>query len=116
MLAKLQEFFAIMPVMDRQEFFRFLLTGNEGSIALNRLTICVNDDNELKVMWEQNDRRIVDIKAIAIQDSIFTDDGFEKSVQFILERMPSRMIKVQVEPHLHVEFGPFFESCDECDE
>jgi hypothetical protein len=118
LLNKLQEFLAITPVMDKQEFLRFVLTEGEEGVTLNKLMLYVSDYPELKVVWEQNERSIVDIKPIAIQDIVLTDDGFEKSIQFVLERMPSRVIKVQIEPHLHVEFGLFWETCDEdeCDE
>jgi hypothetical protein len=113
MFNKLQEFFAVEPVMDNREFHHFTLV-EEGS---GTLIVSVSEYQDLKVTWEQNGKSMMDIKNIAISDSVLIDDGFEKSVQFVLERMPSRMIKVQVEPSLHVEFGLYWESCDdECDE
>lgn len=42
-------------------------------------------------------------------------DEDEEGIQFVLERMPSRMIRLQLKPYLALEMGPYWEVCDDCE-
>ncbi len=72
--------------------------------------------DDLTICWEKNGEEIFNVQSIGISNTIITDDECETSIQFVLERQPSRMFKAQLKPNLHISFELYYEICEDCDE
>ena len=63
-----------------------------------------NEYDEVKITLYKDGMPISTMQRIAIS-----------KVEFVLERMPSRMIRLQLKPSLALEMGPYWEVCDDCE-
>ncbi|MGE6536667.1 DUF3979 family protein [Bacillus luti] len=72
-----------------------------------------NEYDEVKITLYKDGIPISTMQRIAISKVELDEE--EEGIQFILERMPSRMIRLQLKPHLALEMGPYWEVCDDCE-
>lgn len=111
LIKELHAFFQQKVEVDKKGWVHFIWTEGEDTITLS-----ADEWNELNISWEKNSSEIVNVQNIAISNVFIIDDEFDTSLQFILERQPSRMFRVQLKPSLHVSFEMHFEVCEDCDE
>ncbi|MFD3445896.1 DUF3979 family protein [Microbacteriaceae bacterium 4G12] len=119
----LQSFFGGSPKQDRRNFYRYSLKeeGNNYTVCQSEeaegsiLHISYNEDHEFRLVWSKDGNPIMTIQPIGVRSVIPVQDDEEESLEFILDRMPSRMIKVQLKPFFAVEMGIHWEVCDDCD-
>lgn len=72
-----------------------------------------NEYDEVKITLYKDGIPITTMQRIAISKVELDED--EEGIQFVLERMPSRMIRLQLKPYLALEMGPYWEVCDDCE-
>ncbi|EMI9088400.1 MULTISPECIES: DUF3979 family protein [Bacillus] len=72
-----------------------------------------NEYDEVKITLYKDGMPISTVQRIAISKVELDED--EEGIQFVLERMPSRMIRLQLKPYLALEMGPYWEVCDDCE-
>ncbi|WP_028399989.1 DUF3979 family protein [Ectobacillus panaciterrae] len=123
----LQTFFKASPKQDQRNYFRYLLIEEDGKYAIcesasesedsakSSISLSYNEENELKLVWHKGGRPIVTVQNIAVGKVAVTKDEDEESLQFVLERMPSRMVKVQLKPFFAVDLSMYWEVCEDCD-
>ncbi|MBO9128169.1 DUF3979 family protein [Bacillus sp. 165] len=128
MHSELTQFFGQQPVQDGKRYYHFVIKETKDTYSVdtvlsadkvtteNGILTSYNDENELKILWNKDGRSIMTIKNIQIQRCIGWKEEEEHSIEFILERMPSRMIKLQLKPFLAMEFGMYWEVCEDCEE
>ncbi|CAM4174386.1 hypothetical protein BAMA_19590 [Bacillus manliponensis] len=116
-------FFQIPPQTDGRSGWKYYIEERKGAYSIvdtlsttnKSIELWFNEDNEMRVTLYDKENPIVTVQRIAVQkvDLIIEDD--EISIQFVLDRMPSRMIRLQMKPFLAIEMGLYWETCDECD-
>lgn len=116
-------FFQVSPKTDERDGFRYYIEEKNGtyatmdtlSVTHKSVELWFNEDNEMRVVLYDKGQPLVTVQRIAVQkvETIIEDD--EMSLQFVLDRMPSRMIQLQVKPFFAIEMGLYWEVCDECD-
>jgi hypothetical protein len=79
------------------------------------IRIILNEDEEFSIDLYENNKNLFSFKRAQYHRMIPIRDEEEYSIQFVLERWQSRMIKVQWKPYLHIEFGLYYEVCEDCD-
>ncbi|MGF9992742.1 DUF3979 family protein [Bacillus mycoides] len=72
-----------------------------------------NEYDEVKITLYKDGSAITTMQRIAISKVELDEE--EDGIQFVLERMPSRMIRLQLKPYLAVEMGPYWEVCEDCE-
>ena len=72
-----------------------------------------NEYDEVKITLYKDGIPITTMQRIAISKVELDED--EEGIQFVLERMPSRMIRLQLKPYLALEMVPYWEVCDDCE-
>ncbi len=72
-----------------------------------------NEYDEVKITLYKDGIPITTMQKITISKVELDED--EEGIQFVLERMPSRMIRLQLKPYLALEMGPYWEVCDDCE-
>ncbi len=72
-----------------------------------------NEYDEVKITLYKDGMPISTMQRIAISKVELDEE--EEGIQFVLERMPSRMIRLQLKPYLAIEMGPYWEVCDDCE-
>ncbi|PGM96722.1 DUF3979 family protein [Bacillus cereus] len=72
-----------------------------------------NEYDEVKITLYKDGSPITTMQRIAISKVELDEE--EEGIQFVLERMPSRMIRLQLKPYLAVEMGPYWEVCEDCE-
>ncbi|ARJ21686.1 DUF3979 family protein [Bacillus mycoides] len=72
-----------------------------------------NEYDEVKITLYKDGSPITTMQRIAISKVELDEE--EDGIQFVLERMPSRMIRLQLKPYLAVEMGPYWEVCEDCE-
>ncbi|MFK4376691.1 hypothetical protein ABH948_002087 [Bacillus sp. RC218] len=72
-----------------------------------------NEYDEVKITLYKDGSPITTMQRIAISKVELDEE--EEGIQFVLERMPSRMIRLQLKPYLAVEMGPYWEVCKDCE-
>ncbi|MFB7141902.1 DUF3979 family protein [Gottfriedia sp. NPDC056225] len=75
----------------------------------------INEYDELTIDWYVENENRFSVKSLQVHQMILINDHEENSIQFVLERWQSRMFKIQWKPKLHIEFGLYYEVCDDCD-
>lgn len=116
-------FFQIPPQTDGRSGWKYYIEEKHGTYAIvdtlpvinKGVELWFNEENEIRIVLYQEGKQIATVQRISIQkiDMIKEDD--EMSIQFVLDRMPSRMIQLQLKPFLAIEMGLYWEICDECD-
>ncbi|MGH0941868.1 DUF3979 family protein [Bacillus mycoides] len=72
-----------------------------------------NEYDEVKITLYKDGSPITTMQRIAISKVELDEE--EDGIRFVLERMPSRMIRLQLKPYLAVEMGPYWEVCEDCE-
>ncbi|MBE7127794.1 DUF3979 family protein [Bacillus mycoides] len=72
-----------------------------------------NEYDEVKITLYKDGSPITTMQRIAISKVELDEE--EDGIQFVLERMPSRMIRLQLKPYFAVEMGPYWEVCEDCE-
>ena len=72
-----------------------------------------NEYDEVKITLYKDGMPISTVQRIAISKVELDEE--EEGIQFVLERMPSRMIRLQLKPYLALEMGPYWEVCADCE-
>ena len=72
-----------------------------------------NEYDEVKITLYKDGIPISTMQRIVISKVELDEE--EEGIQFVLERMPSRMIRLQLKPYLALEMGPYWEVCDDCE-
>lgn len=72
-----------------------------------------NEYDEVKITLYKDGSPITTMQRIAISKVELDEE--EDGIQFVLERMPSRMIRLRLKPYLAVEMGPYWEVCEDCE-
>ncbi|WP_416825901.1 DUF3979 family protein [Ectobacillus polymachus] len=119
----LQSFFNQRPSKDEHGFYSYYLIEidnhyelREGVLETGRsLSIQYNDENEVKLTLYCDKQPITMIQRIPISNVTIINDDDGESIQFVLERMPSRMIKVNLKPYLSIELSLYWEVCEDCE-
>lgn len=99
--------YIIQEQIDKYEIVDEMLK-NQMSIELY-----FNEYDEVKITLYKDGIPISTMQRIAISKVELDED--EEGIQFVLERMPSRMIRLQLKPYLALEMGPYWEICDDCE-
>ncbi|WP_379967649.1 DUF3979 family protein [Ectobacillus sp. sgz5001026] len=119
----LQAFFKKSACIDKRGFHSYYLVEKnnqyeiqDDEVAVGRtLSIQYNDENEVKLSLYSDGLPLVDVQRIPISKVTIIKDKDEESIQFVLERMPSRMLKVNVKPHFSIQFTMYWEVCEDCE-
>lgn len=72
-----------------------------------------NEYDEVKITLYKDGSPITTMQRIAISKVELDEE--EDGIQFVLERMPSRMIRLQLKPYLAVEMYSYWEVCEDCE-
>ncbi|KAB2452222.1 DUF3979 domain-containing protein [Bacillus sp. CH126_4D] len=72
-----------------------------------------NEYDEVKITLYKDGMPISTMQRITISKVELDEE--EEGIQFVLERMPSRMIRLQLKPYLALEMGPYWEVCNDCE-
>lgn len=75
----------------------------------------LNEYDELTIDWYVDHVNRFSVKSLQVHQMVLINDDDECSIQFVIERWQSRMFKIQWKPALHIEFGLYYEVCDDCD-
>ncbi|WP_088044084.1 DUF3979 family protein [Bacillus sp. EAC] len=75
----------------------------------------LNEYDELKIDWYIDGINRFSVKSVQVHQMVLINDEDECSIQFVLERWQSRMFKIEWKPNLHLEFGLYYELCEDCD-
>jgi len=75
----------------------------------------LNEYDELKIGWYIDGINRFSVKSVQVHQMVLINDEDECSIQFVLERWQSRMFKIEWKPKLHLEFGLYYELCEDCD-
>lgn len=116
-------FFQISPQTDGRSGWKYYIEEKNGTYAIvdtlpvinKSVELWFNEDNEIRIVLYQDGQQIATVQRIAIQKIDIIKENDEMSIQFVLDRMPSRMIRLQLKPFLAIEMGLYWEVCDECD-
>ncbi|MFX3623564.1 MAG: DUF3979 family protein [Ectobacillus sp.] len=123
----LVSFFKEDPKQDARNYSRYILVEEEGEYFVcasacdledpgkSSISISYNEDNEMRLVWHKDHQPVVTVQSIGISKVVAVKEGEEESLQFVLERMPSRMIKVQLKPFFAIDMSMYWEVCEECD-
>ncbi|KFN02347.1 DUF3979 domain-containing protein [Bacillus clarus] len=72
-----------------------------------------NEYDEVKITLYKDGNPITIMQRIVISKVELDEE--EDGIQFVLERIPSRMIRLQLKPYLAIEMGPYWEMCEDCE-
>ncbi|MFD0771406.1 DUF3979 family protein [Bacillus sp. CGMCC 1.60114] len=72
-----------------------------------------NEDDEIRLVLYKDGQPITTIQRIGVQKVDIIKE--EETLQFVLDRMPSRMIRLQLKPFLAIEMGLYWEVCEDCE-
>ncbi|GGI12389.1 DUF3979 family protein [Gottfriedia solisilvae] len=75
----------------------------------------LNEYDELTIDWFVDNVNRFTVKSLQVHQMVLINDEDECSIQFVIERWQSRMFKIEWKPSLHIEFGLYYEVCDDCD-
>lgn len=75
----------------------------------------LNEYDELTIDWFVENVNRFSVKSLQVHQMVLINDEEECSIQFVIERWQSRMFKIEWKPSLHIEFGFYYEVCDDCD-
>ena len=117
----LMSLFQVAPMEDKKNGWKYIIQEEDGqysivnSVSTEHMSVELffNEYDELRITLYKEGRQITTIQRIAILKTELEDD--EEAVQFVLERMPSRMIRLQLKPFLAVEMGLYWEVCEDCE-
>ncbi|HEK9100473.1 DUF3979 family protein [Bacillus pfraonensis] len=113
--------FQAAPMEDGKNGWRYVIQEEDGKYSIvnsvstehMNVELFFNEYDELRITLYKEGQPITTIQRIAILKTELEED--EDGVQFVLERMPSRMIRLQFKPFLAVEMGLYWEICEDCE-
>ncbi|MBC6972293.1 DUF3979 family protein [Bacillus sp. Xin] len=117
----LMSLFQAAPIEEGENSWKYVIQEKNGqysivnSVSAERMSVELffNEYDELRITLYKEGHPITTIQRIAILKTELEED--EDGVQFVLERMPSRMIRLQLKPFLAVEMGLYWEVCEDCE-
>ncbi|WP_243521746.1 DUF3979 family protein [Bacillus pseudomycoides] len=117
----LMSLFQAAPIEEGKNGWRYVIQEDDGKNSIvNHVStehmsveLFFNEYDELRIILYKEGQPITTIQRIAILKTELEEDG--DGIQFVLDRMPSRMIRLQLKPFLAVEMGLYWEVCEECE-
>ncbi|WP_459501196.1 DUF3979 family protein [Bacillus sp. C1] len=117
----LMSLFQVAPVEDGKTGWKYVIQEEDGQYSIvnsvspehMNVELFFNEYDELRITLYKEGQTITTIQRIAILKTELEED--EEGVQFVLERMPSRMIRLQLKPFLTIEMGLYWEVCEDCE-
>ncbi|WP_410982257.1 DUF3979 family protein [Bacillus cereus] len=117
----LMSLFQAAPIEDGENGWKYVIQEEDGKYSIvnsvstehMNVELFFNEYDELRITLYKEGQPITTIQRIAILKTELEED--EDGVQFVLERMPSRMIRLQLKPFLAVEMGLYWEVCEDCE-
>ncbi|MEH7458919.1 DUF3979 family protein [Bacillus sp. JJ1127] len=117
----LMTLFQVAPMEDGKDGWKYVIQEQNGTYSIvNEIVtehmsveIYFNEYDEIRITLYKDGKSITTIQRIAILKAELEED--EDAIQFVLERMPSRMIRLQLKPYLAVEMGLYWEVCEDCE-
>ncbi|AWC28441.1 DUF3979 family protein [Bacillus cytotoxicus] len=113
--------FQVAPIEEKKGGWKYIiqeqngkyLIGNDIAVAHMSVELYFNEHNEIRLTLYKDGNSIATMQRIAIVKIEIEED--KDAIQFVLERMPSRMIRLQLYPYLAIEMGPYWEVCEDCE-
>ncbi|MFJ8531269.1 DUF3979 family protein [Bacillus sp. NPDC094106] len=113
--------FQVAPMEDGKDGWKYVIQEQNGTYSIvdeivtehMSVEIYFNEYDEIRITLYKDGKSITTIQRIAILKAELEED--EDAIQFVLERMPSRMIRLQLKPYLAVEMGLYWEVCEDCE-
>ena len=113
-------FFKVLPQEDGTQGWKYYIQEEKGTYLITNtisltgtsIELFFNEEDEIYLVLYKDGQAITTFQRIAVQKM---DVIKEESIQFVLDRMPSRMIQLQLKPFLAVEMGLYWEVCEECE-
>ncbi|PEB54268.1 DUF3979 domain-containing protein [Bacillus pseudomycoides] len=117
----LMTLFQVTPMEDGKDGWKYVIQEQNGTYSIvdeivtehMSVEIYFNEYDEIRITLYKDEKSITTIQRIAILKAELEED--EDAIQFVLERMPSRMIRLQLKPYLAVEMGLYWEVCEDCE-
>ncbi|KEK24194.1 DUF3979 family protein [Bacillus gaemokensis] len=117
----LMSLFQVMPIEDGKNGWKYIIQEQDSKYSIaDRISaeqmnveLLFNEYDELRITLYKEGQPITTIQRIGILKTELEED--EEGIQFVLERMPSRMIRLQLKPYLAVEMGLYWEVCEDCE-
>ncbi|WP_017152123.1 DUF3979 family protein [Bacillus bingmayongensis] len=117
----LMSLFQAAPTEDGKNGWKYVIQEKDGKYSIVNdvstehmsIELFFNEYDELRITLYKEGQPITTIQRIAILKTELEEDG--DGIQFVLERMPSRMIRLQLKPFLAVEMGLYWEVCEDCE-
>jgi len=113
--------FQAAPMEDGKNGWKYVIQEEDGkysivnSVSTEHMSVELffNEYDELRITLYKEGQPITTIQRIVILKTELEEDG--EGIQFVLERMPSRMIRLQLKPFLAVEMALYWEVCEDCE-
>ncbi|MDM5188254.1 DUF3979 family protein [Bacillus sp. DX4.1] len=117
----LMSLFQVAPIEDGKNGWKYVIQEKDSKYSLvdsvstahMNVELFFNEYDELRLTLYKDGHPITTIQRIAILKAELEDD--EDGIRFVLERMPSRMIRLQLQPFLAIEMGLYWEVCEDCE-
>ncbi|PEZ03328.1 DUF3979 domain-containing protein [Bacillus sp. AFS018417] len=118
---EITSFFQVPPQEVGSQGWKYYIQEENGAYSITEIILSTgtsielffNEDDEIRLVLYKDGQPITTIQRIAVQKMDIIKD--EESFQFVLDRMPSRMIRLQLKPFLAVEMGLYWEVCEDCE-
>ncbi|EMA6343145.1 DUF3979 family protein [Bacillus cytotoxicus] len=113
--------FQVAPIEEKKGGWKYIiqeqngkyLIGNDTTAAHMSVELYFNEYDEIRLTLYKDGNSIATMQRIAIVKIEIEED--KDAIQFVLERMSSRMIRLQLCPYLAIEMGPYWEVCEDCE-
>ncbi|HDX9580757.1 DUF3979 family protein [Bacillus cytotoxicus] len=118
---KIISFFQTLPQEDGKRGWKYYIQEEKGtyfitntiSLTGTSMELFFNEDDEIRFVLYKDGQPITTIQRIAVKKMDIIKE--EESLQFVIDRMPSRMIQLQLKPFLAIEMGLYWEVCEDCE-
>ncbi|MEI4802214.1 DUF3979 family protein [Bacillus sp. FJAT-51639] len=119
---EITSFFKVLPQEDGTRGWKYYIQEEKGtyfitntiSLTGTSIELFFNEDDEIGLVLYKDGQAVTKIQRIAVKKVDIIKEE-EESLQFVLDRMPSRMIRLQLKPFLAVEMGLYWEVCEDCE-
>ena len=119
---KIASFFQVFPQeVGNNRGWKYYIQEENGAYSITEeilskgtiIELFFNEDDEIRLVLYKDGQQITTIQRIAVQKMVIIKE--EETLQFVLDRMPSRMIQLQLKPFLAIEMGLYWEVCEDCE-
>ncbi|ENQ3107488.1 Protein of unknown function [Bacillus sp. 491mf] len=118
---EIASFFKVLPQEDGTRGWKYYIQEEKGTYLITNtisltgtsIELFFNTEDEVRLVLYKDGQAITTFQRIAVQKIDIIKE--EESIQFVLDRMPSRMIRLQLKPFLAVEMGLYWEVCEDCE-